>query len=434
MKRSELIFNIVSIPVDTISLIIAGIVSFYIRIKLGSYIPITFLLNFGEYARILLIAIPILLLIFASFGLYNLRATRKFSSELSKVVSVISIALLVVIVVFFFDQKIFSSRLIMLSAWFFSILFVILGRYLLKKIQVVYLSRGLGLHKLVIVTAPGQTETTVIEEVQKNKALGYRVIAQLEQGPDLLVRLQELYIDSTIEEILQANPKADQEVNLQLVEFARNRGLIFNFVPNLFDVQRNAVETETIQGIPVISLKNTPLDGWGKVVKRIFDIITAIICLILTAPLFLVIIILIKIDSTGHVLYAAPRGGLKKDFVFYKFRTMYSHMSTGTEYGGAEAEKLRMELWKQNARGGEDGPFLKIKDDPRVTKIGRFLRKTKLDEIPQFLNVLKGDMSMVGPRAHVIDEVERYRNSYRRLFTVKPGIFGLSQIAQMSWP
>ena len=95
---------------------------------------------------------------------------------------------------------------------------------------------------------------------------------------------------------------------------------------------------------------------------------------------------------------------------------------------------MRQDLWKQNVRGGESGAFLKIKDDPRVTRVGKILRKTKLDEIPQFFNVLKGDMSMVGPRAHVIDEVDRYRDQYRRIFSIKPGIFGLSQIAQISWP
>ncbi len=142
----------------------------------------------------------------------------------------------------------------------------------------------------------------------------------------------------------------------------------------------------------------------------------------------------IKFDSKGKVIYAAPRGGRGKDFPFYKFRSMYSHLSVGQGYGGDEAERVRQELWQTNDRGGADGPFLKIKHDPRVTPVGKFLRKSKLDELPQFWNVLKGDMSMVGPRAHVIDEVERYRNRYRRMFSIKPGIFGISQLAQMSWP
>ena len=102
--------------------------------------------------------------------------------------------------------------------------------------------------------------------------------------------------------------------------------------------------------------------------------------------------------------------------------------------GGEEAEKFREQLWEKNDRGGKDAPFLKIKDDPRVTRVGRILRKTKLDELPQFWNVFRGDMSLVGPRAHVLDEVARYRSRYRRMFSIKPGIFGVSQIAQMAWP
>jgi len=176
------------------------------------------------------------------------------------------------------------------------------------------------------------------------------------------------------------------------------------------------------------------LDGWGRVAKRILDIAASFICLVVTSPFFLLIAIAIKINSPGKVIYSAVRGGRGKDFKFYKFRSMYSHLSVGEDYGGEQAEKIRQELWKKNERGGESGPFLKIKHDPRVTKVGRFLRKTKLDEIPQFWNVLKGDMSMVGPRAHVLDEVGRYRNRYRRMFSIKPGIFGMSQIAQIGMP
>jgi lipopolysaccharide/colanic/teichoic acid biosynthesis glycosyltransferase len=164
------------------------------------------------------------------------------------------------------------------------------------------------------------------------------------------------------------------------------------------------------------------------------DIISSLICLILTSPFFLIIVIAIKLNSPGKAIYSAKRGGRGKDFKFFKFRSMYSHLSIGEEYGGSEAENVRRKLWEKNDRGGKDGPFLKIRNDPRVTRVGRFLRRTKLDEIPQFWNVLRGDMSMVGPRAHVLDEVGRYRNRYPRMFSIKPGAFGLSQIAQVSWP
>ena len=433
MKRSELIFNIISIPVDITSLLFAGVMSFYIRLYLDTRFPVLFKPDLKEFILNLLTIIPILLLIFAFAGLYNLRGTRKFSYEFSRIIVAITIALLLIVFIFFFDQTFFNSRLIILIGWLVSILVLGLSRYVLKKIQVVLLKKGLGLHNLVVVGSE-QNIHPMLEQIKNDKNFGYEIVAEIQAGENVLEELDQIYQKQKFEELLQADPSAPAYLNAQLLQFSRQKGLTFNYLPDIFDVQRNHLETLTIDGIPVISIKNTPLTGWGSVVKRIFDIFLALISLILTSPFFLVIAIAIKLDSKGKVFYAAPRGGHKKDFTFYKFRTMYSHLSVGEEYGGVEAERVRQDLWKQNARGGESGAFLKIKDDPRVTRVGKILRKTKLDEIPQFFNVLRGDMSMVGPRAHVIDEVDRYRDQYRRIFSIKPGIFGLSQIAQISWP
>ncbi|MCL5667242.1 MAG: sugar transferase [Patescibacteria group bacterium] len=439
MKKSELIFNLISIPVDAIMLLLAGIVSFYLRLQpdIVAKIPIKFNLQINSFIVLSVKVIPVLLLIFALFGLYNLRGSRKFPEELGKIAAGISLGLLIIILMFFFNQdfnqNIFPSRFIILAAWGLGILFVVCGRLVLKWIQILLFKKNVGLHKLVIIN--GQNSGTgVIEKVYKNKSYGYEVSEELVYGAGILETLENLYRKNRIDELLQADSSLSDEINLKLVEFARNKGLQFSFVPNLFEVQRNAIETYNIRGVPVISLKNTPLDGWGKVAKRVMDVLIASVCLIITSPLFLLIAIAIKLDSKGKIIYTAMRGGCSKDFKFYKFRSMYNHLCIGEEYGGEEAEKVRMELWKKNDRGGLTSPFLKIKKDPRVTKVGRFLRKTKLDELPQFWNVLKGDMSMVGPRAHVLDEVERYRNRYRRMFSIKPGIFGMSQIAQSSWP
>lgn len=434
MKRSELIFNIVFIPVDILSLFLAGLMSFYIRIWLSPYLPVLFTPDLSAFLNIILGVILFLLIIFAFFGLYNLRGTRKFlSTDLPKIVGAITLALLIVVFIFFFNQSFFNSRLIVLIAWPVSIVFVAVARFLLKKLQGYYLQRSSGLHNLAIITGQGGN-ARLVEQIKANKGYGYNVVAEISEDENVLERLEQLYVARKIEEILQTDSEASQQFNLKLLQFARANGIAFSYVPNLFNVQQKHVESETIEGIPVISIKNTPLSGWGSVVKRIFDVTAATLSLIITAPIYLLIAIFIKLDSRGPVLYSAPRAGLKREFTFYKFRSMYKHLSVGEEFGGAQAEKMRQELWQKNARGGKDGAFLKIKDDPRVTRVGKFLRKTKLDEIPQFINVLRGDMSMVGPRAHVIDEVERYRDKNRRIFTIKPGIFGLSQLAQMTWP
>ncbi len=433
MKKTELIFNIISIPVDAIMLLLAGIVSFYFRGHFTGIVgPIIYQLSLSQFMSVIEKIIPALVIIFALLGLYNLRGTRKFLQEFSKIVIGESLGLLLVILLFFFNQSIFPSRFIILATWGMGIIFVFVGRTILRQIQKMLFSKDIGLHKLVIVS--GGRVLPIIEQVYKNKRYGYEVSEELEYTPEIFQNLEKLYSENKIDEILQANSNLDDESNLKLVQFARNNGLSFSFVPNLFEVQRNAVEMSELKGIPVIALKNTPLDGWGQVSKRVADIILSAFCLIITSPIFLIIAIAIKLDSNGKIIYSAVRGGKGKDFKFYKFRTMFSHMSVGEEYGGEQAEKIRQELWKKNDRGGENGTFLKIKHDPRVTRVGRFLRKTKLDEIPQFWNVLVGDMSMVGPRAHVLDEVGRYRDRYRRMFSIKPGAFGMAQIAQVSWP
>jgi len=434
MKRSELAFNIASIPMDALMLLLAALASFYLRGKSTELVgPILFELKFSDFLSVGYKLIPILLIIFGLLGLYNLRGTRKFASESGKVGIGVSLGLLIVMFLFFFDQTIFPSRFIILATWGLGIVFVSSGRLILKELQEFLFSKNIGLHRLVIVNGRGGN-AQVIENFFKNKVFGYEIIRELEFDQNIFFELEKLYSSQKIDEILQANPALKDEDNLKLVEFARNKGLSFSFVPNLFNVQRNSIETVNLGGAPVISLKNTPLDGWGKVAKRILDVFISAICLILTSPLFLVIAISIKLSSPGKIIYGALRGGRKKDFIFYKFRSMYSHLSVGEDYGGIEAEQIRRELWEKNTRGSKDAPFLKIKNDPRVTRVGRFLRRTKLDEIPQFWNVLVGDMSMVGPRAHVIEEVERYRKSYHRMFSIKPGIFGLSQMAQFSWP
>jgi exopolysaccharide biosynthesis polyprenyl glycosylphosphotransferase len=433
MKKSELIFNLVSIPVDAISLALAGIVSFNLRKHFLEVVgPIMYRLDLNEFLVLMYKIIPALILIFALLGLYNLKGTRKFIKEFGKILIGTSLGLLLVILLFFFNQSIFPSRFIILATWGLGIVMVVLGRVILKIIQAQLFKKGIGLHRVVMISGPSQ-DALVLEEVFKNKVHGYQVVADFEYDDKLIDILEEYQSQNKIDEIMQGNPLLKESDNLKLVQFARNKGLKFSFVPNLFEVQRNIIETDQLNGVPIISLKNTPLDGWGKVSKRLVDILASLICLIITSPIFLLILFAIKIDSKGKFIYSALRGGCGNNFKFYKFRTMYSHLSVGEEYGGQEAEKIRQELWQKNDRGGKDGPFLKIKHDPRVTKVGRFLRRSKLDEIPQFWNVLIGDMSMVGPRAHVLDEVERYRSRYYRMFSVKPGIFGLSQTAQMNW-
>jgi exopolysaccharide biosynthesis polyprenyl glycosylphosphotransferase len=432
MKRSELLFNLISIPMDTLMLLLAGTVSFYLRLHTETYIgPVMFDLQLQEFLMVLAKVIPLLLVIFAALGLYRLRGTRRFVREFNRILVGASLGMLIAIVLFFFDQSIFPSRFIILTAWGLGILFVLLGRFILKLVQEAAFRRGYGLHRLLVVNGSG-TDAGIIENFLQNRSHGYKVVGEIPNDDQTVAALELLAND--IDEIMQANPAATSSQNLALLQFARRKGLEFSFVPNLFEVQRNIIELDNFKGVPIIKLKNTPLEGWGKVIKRLVDIVASLVCLIISAPIALVIFLAVKLTSPGPAIYKHKRSGHKQEFVFYKFRSMYTHLSVGDGFGSTEAEVVLTELLKQQNPDNREGPLWKIKDDPRITKVGRFLRRTKLDEIPQFWNVLIGNMSMVGPRPHLPEQVEQYRQHYGRVFSIKPGIFGVTQIAQMSRP
>ncbi len=433
MKKTELLFNLISIPIDILSLLLAGIVSFYLRYQTDSVVgPVLFNMNLQDFMVILIKVIPLILLIFASLGLYRQTGTRRFLYELSRVSLGLSVTAFIVIVLFFFNQTIFPSRFIILALWLIGIVFVIIGRFVLVGIQRYLFKKGYGLHKLVLVDG-NETMYSSIREILKNKKYGYNVVAEFANSPDLQNKLTNFLKTQKVDEIVQLEPTVQSQVNLSLVLQSRLYGIRFSYVPNLFEVQRNTIEINNLKGIPLISLKNTPLDGWGKAIKRMMDIVISSICLLITSPLFLLLAIAIKIDSPGPVIYKAIRCGRDKNFWFYKLRSMYTHLSVGEKYGQDEAKELLQKLVTQNAEN-RSGPLYKIKDDPRVTKIGRFIRRTKLDEIPQFWNVLKGDMSMVGPRPHLPDQVDQYKDTNGRVLSIKPGIFGYTQIAQATAP
>jgi len=170
----------------------------------------------------------------------------------------------------------------------------------------------------------------------------------------------------------------------------------------------------------LIEIRGTPLDGWGKVYKRVFDFIISLLLIIILSPIFLILGIIIKSSSRGSIFVALPRVGVKgKIFKTYKFRSMIK---------GAHQLKSKMMAYNERI----DGPLFKMKNDPRVTKFGGWLRRTSLDELPQLFNVLKGEMSLVGPRPHEPEEVSKYQRGYKKLLTVKPGITGMAQVSGRS--
>jgi exopolysaccharide biosynthesis polyprenyl glycosylphosphotransferase len=215
-----------------------------------------------------------------------------------------------------------------------------------------------------------------------------------------------------------------------LVDYCAIHNITFKYIPTT--LQTSKIIVGVLDGEPIIEVKNTPLDGWGRIIKRIFDIAFAIFGIILSSPIMLLAALAIKLTSEGNVIYKNERIGADGEkFFVYKFRYMrWEHCMTKENNKLEEAVKLEKELIaKQSVR---KGPLYKIKDDPRKTKVGAFIEKYSIDELPQFFNVLFGSMSMVGPRPHQKREVEKYMEYHRRLLTIKPGVTGMAQISGRS--
>lgn len=423
-KRSELIFTIILIPVDLLMVLLAFILAYKLRFYFG-LVPITYFEPFEQYFRYIILTIPFWFIVFALNGLYS-TDRRGVAREFGKICVSVSAAIALLMVEIFLTRTFFFSRLIIAFSWILAIILVLFGRYLLLVIQRLLYRRGVGVHRVIVVGSNGLAKS-MVRQLSEDKKLGYKLVKMIDS--EGVKKIEAIFEKTPCDDILIADNHLDQNEVVRVMNFCRDHNLGFKVIPNLFLVQSSHTSMQTLAGIPVLEFKRTPLDGWGRIIKRIFDIVTTSILIVLTSPLMLLVAIFIKLTDRGPVLFKQVRVGLEKNFTVYKFRSMKLEYCTGTGYGGLEADKLRQKL---NTKNEVDGPVFKIKNDPRITTFGRFIRKTSLDELPQFFNVIKGDMSLIGPRPPMPEEVARYTEFQKRRLGVKPGITGMWQVSGRS--
>lgn len=422
MKKSELLFSAILVPVDYCMVVLAGIFAYNLRFFsfFTDIRPVFYEIVLREYMTIIFVVAAIFVITFAMSGLYAIKSTRRMLDEVSRVFVACTAAIAIVIIVIFFQRELFSSRFIILAGWGLAFLFVILGRLLVRMVQRYFLKQGVGLHNVVVVGADATTED-IVRLMYQRPTLGYRIIERSDDfSEEFQRRLEEKAQTTTIDEIILGDPTVSREAVTRMRNFCTDHHATYKYATDLFEVQPTHIEINTIAGIPIIEVKRTKLDGWGKIAKRIVDIAISSLGIIILSPLFLFLSLIIMIDSQGGVFVKLKRIGQRGEpFTLYKFRSMVKN-----------AHSLKKELIEYNER--KDGPLFKIKNDPRITRIGRLLRKTSLDELPQLYNVLRGEMSLVGPRPHEPEEVSRYERWQRKLLTIKPGMTGLAQISGRS--
>jgi len=423
MKKSELIFSALLVPVDFLMFLLAGIAAYFIRISplIVQWRPVLFALNlpFQRYL-ILLIAVSIFgILVFTVSGLYNITPQKRLFKEFFQIVVAISATLLVVILYIFFGRELFESRFIILVAWALAIVFISLGRFLIKKIQRYVVSKyNVGIHRVIVIGKDRMTKK-VIKEIHNRPDLGYRLVKHF---PELTIEKIKNFLKKSkpqIDEVILASPRYERSEVLEILDFCEEQRIDFKFVPNLFQALTTNIELDTFDSVPLIEIKRTPLDGWGKIIKRTVDVFGSFLGLILLSPLFLTLGLIIRFDSKGPIFVKLKRVSQRKEFYLYKFRSMVK-----------DAEALKKDLLEYNVR--KKGPLFKMKNDPRITKIGRFLRKLRIDELPQLFNVFKGEMSLIGPRPHQPDEIAKYEKHHKKILLIKPGMTGMAQISGSS--
>ena len=434
MKKSELFFSAIQIPADAVAILTASLFAFWVRelpitLELLELKSLANQISFEEFLRIAIIAIPFFILIFATQGLYNIRATRRFWRESLKVFSATSIALMIIVVAFFLKREWFSSRFIILLAWFLVTFFVVILRFALHHVQKWLLkNKNFGIHRILLIGRNGKMHM-LENEIRRNPKMGYKVMDTIDTARLNVVK--KVQSEKGIDEVILSDPTIPEDDIEKLIDYCAINNIVYRFIPTTLQTTR--FEMGVFAGEPIIEIKHTPLDGWGKIIKRVFDIIGSIIFIIISLPLLLVVAVLIKIeDKDGPIIYKNKRIGADgKEISVYKFRYMrWKYCIDKANPNFKEALAFENKLIAE--RSIRQGPLYKIKDDPRKMKIGTLIERYSIDEVPQFFNVFMGSMSLVGPRPHQKREVEKYREYHRRLLTIKPGVTGLAQVSGRS--
>lgn len=424
-KRSELFFSLVLIPVDFLMMVSGFVLAYLVRVHLYST-PVAIPVGGYHYLKILLIVMPVWIILFALSGLYNLQSTHSRLKDFGKIlVAVASGTMLLVLIDYFNDVAIFPSKSIIIYGLMFSVILVVFGRMIMQLVQQFLFRFNIGRHNLLVI---GKKDR--IKDMKNNvnlADLGYKIINSSGEYHGISW-LNKIAKRSHIDEIIHLDFKNERE-QLDVMNFAINSHIIYKFVPGITNLYRSNVFMGRLGDMPIVELSHTPLEGWGRIVKRIFDFACSSFMLAILSPVFFIIGLIIKITDKGPVFYKHTRvSRAGKKINIYKFRSMYLKYCTGEIYSGKNDQQILAKLAGKKS-ADEFKKNQKLKDDPRVSGIGKFLRKTSLDELPQLINVLKGELSLVGPRPITTDELKHYGDKVSWFLAIKPGMTGLWQIS-----
>jgi exopolysaccharide biosynthesis polyprenyl glycosylphosphotransferase len=433
-NNSSLVYSFSLVVGDFLALVAAFAGAYILRVSI-SHKPISEHVHAVTYLEVFLLVLPFWILIFALMGLYNSNIYEKRFIEAGKLLVGSFLGLLFVTGLAYFSNKpLFPAKLVPIYGFIFAFLFLVILRNLARAIRSLMFSYDIGITNILLV---GNTPMSyeLIDILQDRRISGYKIMGVVTDKEHAAKRYPHLRIFSTMDEaishlkirnihsIVQTELYPDPNLNNDLIDFAQQHHIAFRFIPGNSEMFVGNLEVELFkQSLPVVTVHQTALIGWGRIVKRIFDLIFGTLLLVLASP-FLIIITILQLISGGHVFFRQTRlTRFDQKFRVFKFRTVRP------AFNGLSPEEAFEKMGKPEFISEYRNNGDQLSYDPRFGRLGRFLRKTSLDELPQLFNVLKGDISLVGPRALVPEELSLFEKRHA-ILSVKSGLTGLAQVS-----
>jgi exopolysaccharide biosynthesis polyprenyl glycosylphosphotransferase len=432
-KQFKRLLSLGLVLADVLLINVALAISHWVRYDLQWFRAVdpAFDAPFSAYIPFGVVLTALLLIAYKLEGVYDHRRGASWFDEFYSVVNGTTTGIVIMVVVIFIYRPLVYSRLLFFYTGVLIIALLGFSR-LVKSIVLRKLrQRGIGVVRTLIVGA-GEVGRTIMRNIVAQPGLGYQVVGFVDDNPEKghkdigrfkglgsIDNLPRIVQEESIDEVIITLPWMYHRKIISIMTQCEREGVRAFLVPDLFQMSLSRMDVDDLGGVPMIGVKEISITGWKSVTKRAIDFTIALVGLIVLSPLMLLIALAIKLDSPGPVLFRQIRVGKGgRQFVLHKFRSMWE---------GAEEEQEKLTDLNE-----AEGPIFKIRHDPRCTGVGRFLRRTSLDELPQFYNVLRGEMSLVGPRPPIPAEVEHYEEWHKKRLEVSPGMTGLWQVSGRS--
>lgn len=435
-RRNSKLYSLILMLVDALVLIAAFVIAYTVRTQIDPR-PLLHNIYAYDYLFAFLLIVPFWIATFALIGLYQPKTYNRRLLEWSKIGVGVFIGLLIIIGWEYVSEKeFFPARLVAVYALVGSFVLIVFERELMRLIRTLSFRYGKGIKRVLLIGSSDAT-SDIATSLSDTKRSGYEIVVIA--GPKKIIPqsshaihystpeqalkyIQELGITAIIQTDLYENPERNQRI----LTASQTYHIDYSFIPGESEFYSGKNTIDVFLGYPMITVYQTPLVGWGSIVKRIFDFFVSSILVILLSPLLLVIFLIKKIADPGPAFYISKRlSRFSQPIGLIKFRSM------GAQYGGKDAAIEFREMGREDL-AEEYEKNRKVTKDPRITKFGRFLRNTSIDELPQIFNVLKGDISLVGPRPILPQEVKMAKGRTALLHSVKSGMTGLWQVSGRS--